>query len=181
MHMPENCCHRWRPTIEECENDINDVTILTRFLQLFRKSEVLPVNLAHGKLGETAARRHLQRKGMKHLFSNFKSKRGEIDLVFRDGDCLVFVEVKTQSSEEWARPARRVNFHKRRNLTRTALDYLRLLKDSRVKTRFDVVEVILESGEVTEIRHLPDSFAMPAPYGHFGLSRSSKSHIVEGS
>jgi putative endonuclease len=49
----------------------------------------------------------LRRQGLKFLAANFRSEHGEIDLIFRDGDCLAFVEVKTRSSEEWARPAAR--------------------------------------------------------------------------
>ena len=46
---------------------------------------------------------------MKFLTANFRSPRGEIDLVFRDADCLVFIEVKTRSSEDWVRPAAAVD------------------------------------------------------------------------
>ena len=89
-----------------------------------------PLHLQYGELGERAAKKHLKRQGLKFLTANFRSPRGEIDLIFRDGDCLVFVEVKTRSSEEWTRPAAAVNTERRRRLTRAALDYLRLLQES---------------------------------------------------
>jgi len=123
-----------------------------------------PVHLRYGRLGERAARRHLRRLGLKFLTANFRSPRGEMDLIFRDDDCLVFVEVKTRSSEDWMRPAAAVNAERRRRLTRTALDYLRLLKNPSVKVRFDIVEVLLESGQVHEVRHLPNGFPMARPY-----------------
>lgn len=122
------------------------------------------VHLQHGILGEAAAKRHLQTLGMKFLTANFRSKRGEVDLVFRDADCLVFVEVKTRSSEVWTRPAAAVNARKRRLLSQTALDYLRLLKHPQVRFRFDIVEVLLEDGAVCEIRHLPNTFSLSEPY-----------------
>ena len=125
-----------------------------------------PEHLRRGKLGEVAAKRQLQRTGLKFLTANFRSDRGEIDLIFRDDDCLVFVEVKTRSSETWTRPAAAVNARKRRLLTQTALDYLRLLKNPKVKLRFDIVEVLLSDGEVREVRHLPNSFPMEKPYRH---------------
>jgi len=118
----------------------------------------------HGQLGEQAAKRYLKKSGLKFLTANFRSERGEIDLVFRDHDCLVFIEVKTRSSEEWTRPAAAVDATRRRRLTRCGLDYLRLLKNPRVKVRFDIVEVLLENSAVSEIRHLPNSFAMERPY-----------------
>lgn len=101
---------------------------------------------------------------MKHLTSNFRTPRGEIDLVFRDGDCLVFVEVKTRSSEDWGRPAAAVDRERRQRLTRAGLDYLRLLRNPKVKVRFDIVEVLMTDEGLSEIRHLPNSFPMEQPY-----------------
>jgi putative endonuclease len=126
--------------------------------------KTLPIHLLHGKLGESAAKKHLKRQGLRFLTANFRSDRGEVDLVFREDDCLVFVEVKTRSSEDWVRPAAAVNKERRQRLSRAALDYLRLLKNPRVKLRFDIVEVLLADGAVREVRHLPDTFAMEKPY-----------------
>ncbi|MDD5138991.1 MAG: YraN family protein [Verrucomicrobiales bacterium] len=123
-----------------------------------------PEHLRRGEMGERAAKKFLQKAGLKFLAANFRSARGEIDLVFRDGDCLAFVEVKTRSSEEWTRPAAAVDARKRRLLSQTALDYLRLLKNPAVKIRFDIVEVLLAGGVVREIRHLPNTFPMAKPY-----------------
>jgi putative endonuclease len=123
-----------------------------------------PEHLRRGELGERAAKKFLQKAGLKFLAANFRSARGEIDLVFRDDDCLVFVEVKTRSSEEWSRPADAVDARKKKLLSQTALDYLRLLKNPEVKFRFDIVEVLLVEGAVREIRHLPNMFALAKPY-----------------
>ncbi|MCX6922596.1 MAG: YraN family protein [Verrucomicrobia bacterium] len=159
-------------------------------LKVCLSGKVVAEHLRRGKLGERAAKKYLQRQGMKFLTANFRSERGEVDLIFRvddrpfagigilpkllkmrrlkfmrnDADCLVFVEVKTRSSEEWTRPAAAVNAERRRRLTRTALDYLRLLKNPPVKLRFDIVEVLLRDGAVQEVRHLPNTFAMERPY-----------------
>ena len=56
-----------------------------------------PEHLRRGRIGESAAKRHLQRAGLKFLTTNFQTKESEIDLVFRAGDCLVFVEVKART------------------------------------------------------------------------------------
>jgi len=124
----------------------------------------LPAHLRYGQLGEREAKKHLKRLGMKFLTANFRTERGEIDLVMRDKDCLVFVEVKTRSSEEWTRPAAAVDRERRQRLTRAGLDYLRKLKNPKVKVRFDIVEVLLQDGAVREVRHLPNNFAMERPY-----------------
>jgi len=123
-----------------------------------------PLHLRHGELGERAARRQLKRQGLKFLTANFRSPRGEIDLVFRDGGCLVFVEVKTRSSEEWSRPAAAVDRERRGRLTRAGLDYLRRLRNPPVKVRFDIVEVLLANGRVREVRHLENAFPMERPH-----------------
>lgn len=123
-----------------------------------------PLHLIRGERGERAARRHLRRQGLKFLTANFRSDRGEIDLIFRDRDCLVFVEVKTRSSEDWVRPAAAVDERKRRLLSQCALDYLKLLKHPPVKIRFDIVEVLLAGEAVREVRHLPNTFPLSAPY-----------------
>jgi putative endonuclease len=123
-----------------------------------------PEHLRRGELGERVAKKYLRRLGLKFLTANFRSERGEIDLIFRDGDCLAFVEVKTRSSEEWVRPAAAVNAERRRRLSRAALDYLRLLKNPEVKVRFDIVEVLLAEDKVREVRHLPNTFALASPY-----------------
>jgi len=122
-----------------------------------------PEHLRRGELGERAAKNHLQKLGLKFLAANFRSKHGEIDLIFRDEDCLVFTEVKTRSSESWTRPAAAVDARKRRLLSQTALDYLGLLKNPEVKFRFDIVEVLLADGAVREIRHLPNTFPLSKP------------------
>jgi putative endonuclease len=123
-----------------------------------------PEHLRRGELGERAAKKFLQKQGLKFLTANFRSERGEIDLIFRDDDCLAFVEVKTRSSEDWSRPAAAVNAERRRRLSQCALDYLRKLKNPAVKIRFDIVEVLLADGVVREIRHLPNTFAMSKPF-----------------
>ncbi len=141
----------------------NQMNVLARLKARFaRKAE--PEHLRRGKLGERAAKKCLQRQGMKFLTANFRSPRGEIDLIFRDADCLVFIDVKTRSSEEWGRPAAAVDKEQRGHLTRAALDYLRLLRNPPVKLRFDIVEVLLQDSTVREVRHLPNAFPMERPY-----------------
>jgi putative endonuclease len=138
------------------------VNVLAKVKTLFAgKAE--PEHLRRGRLGERAAKKQLRKAGLKFLTANFRSRRGEVDLIFRDADCLVFVEVKTRSSEDWVRPAASVDAAKRRHLSQCALDYLRLLKNPPVKIRFDIVEVLLQDGAVREVRHLPNAFALSAP------------------
>ena len=136
---------------------------LTKWFTSLRETRERTEHLRRGRLGERVARSHLRRLGLKFLTANFKG-RGETDLIFRDGEVLVFVEVKTRSNEEWIRPARAVDLRKQRLLTQTALDYLRMLRNPAVTVRFDIVEVLLREGRVREVRHLPNTFRMTPPY-----------------
>lgn len=131
---------------------------------LFRRRDGDPLHLVRGRIGENAARKHLVGLGYKFLIANYRDGRGEIDLILRDGDCLVFVEVKARSSEDWGRPASAVRADKRRLLSKTALAYLRHAGLPKVNFRFDIVEVLLEGNAVDEIRHLPNSFPLEGPY-----------------
>jgi len=126
-------------------------------LDRFRRDE--PEHLRRGRMGERAARRYLRKAGLKFLYANFRGEQGEIDLIFRDKEILVFVEVKTRSSETWRRPAAAVNRDKQRRIVATARDYLRLLERSDIPVRYDIVEVLLKEGRVNEIRHQPNAFA----------------------
>jgi putative endonuclease len=115
-------------------------------------------------MGELAARRFLEKQGLRFLVANFRSKRGEIDLVFQSEHGLVFVEVKTREVNGWTRPAAAVNRAKRRCLTRAALDYLRALRNPKVLFRFDIVEVLLENDQIVDLQHIPNAFTLSKPY-----------------
>lgn len=115
------------------------------------------------RIGGQAARRHLRRTGLKFLTANYRTKSSEIDLVFRDGDCLVFVEVKARTKGGWTRPSAAVNQRKRGLLGQAAKEYLRRLGNPETKFRFDIVEVLLLDGAVSEVRHLPNAFPLTKP------------------
>lgn len=126
-----------------------------------------PLTLELGLAGEAAARGYLEQRGLKFLCGNYRSRRGELDLVFRENNQLVFVEVKTRTSERWVRPASAVNASKRRKLSRVALDYLQEIGNPRIPFRFDIVEVLMEdngSNRVLTIRHWPGAFPLSKPY-----------------
>src|SRR5437763_14234708 len=102
-----------------------------------------PRHLRLGTKGENLACRFLRRQGYKILYRNFRGRTGgEIDIVCRERDTLVFVEVKTRGSEEFGRPFEAVRGDQQRRIARGALAWLRLLDNPEVLFRFAVVEVI---------------------------------------
>lgn len=119
-----------------------------------------------GARGEKAAAKHLRRQGYKILLKNFRSGKAEVDIVARHKDWLVFVEVKTRETEEFGAPSEAVDREKQRNLSKAALDYLRLLGNPRVHFRFDVVEVVQRKGvrKPDDVRLIQNAFDLSEPY-----------------
>ena len=113
-----------------------------------------------GAFGEQAALAFLEQKGYLLLDRNFRCKEGELDLVMRDGDCMVFVEVKARTGSSFGRPADAVRRQKQQRLIYAAERYMRSHEAG--LHRFDVVEVYLtrEPGglRVLKIRHMPNLF-----------------------
>ena len=133
----------------------------------FRKRASNPTaRLELGERGEDAAVRFLRRNGYKILVRRFKSHAGEIDIIARQKDWLVFIEVKTRQMEQYGAPSEAVNKTKQRHMVRAALDYLRLLNNPHIKFRFDIVEVLLreDAREPYDIRIIPNAFDMSEPF-----------------
>ena len=91
---------------------------------------------------------YLRSEGRRILYRNFRApKGGEIDIVARDGNTLVFVEVKTRTSERFGRPLDSVDNKKKKLMQRGANGWLQLLGTRDLRWRFDVVEIILLEGK----------------------------------
>jgi putative endonuclease len=103
-----------------------------------------------GKQGEKLAEQHLKKLGYKLLKRNYTTPYGEADLVFLDGEEVVFVEVKTRSSADFATAKQAVNADKQARYRKIALHYG---KGTEPNARFDVVEVYPD-----EIVHIPNAF-----------------------
>lgn len=119
-----------------------------------------------GKWGEKVAARTLKRKRYRILGKRVKvGTRDEIDIVARDGDVLVFVEVKTRAIEAFGRPAAAVDRKKRHTMSRAAVRYLKRLGSPEVFFRFDIVEIIgtMDAPEV-RINHIENAFTLDGRY-----------------
>jgi putative endonuclease len=125
-----------------------------------RSSSQKPLSrIALAKIGEAAAVRVLAGKGYQILEQNARSRRGEIDVVARQGSDIVFVEVKARTSEKFGRPAEAVGKEKQRRIIALALGYVAGRFKREVNWRFDVVEVWLTpEGKVTKTNLIPGAF-----------------------
>src|SRR4051812_12965585 len=122
-------------------------------------------HLQLGVRGEKLAAQYVRRQGFKILYRNFRGRTGgEIDLVCRDRDTLVFIEVKTRTREDFGRPLDAVDRDKRKRISRGGLAWLRLLGDPDILFRFDVVEVIIAEGAEPRLEILENVFSLPEPY-----------------
>jgi putative endonuclease len=99
--------------------------------------------LSLGKKGEDLAVARLRALKYKIIERNFKCALGEIDIIAREKETLVFVEVKTRRTRDFGGPAAAVNARKQRQLSKVALTYLNLKKLAYIPARFDVVAVEL--------------------------------------
>jgi putative endonuclease len=108
-----------------------------------------------GRVGEQKAVDFLKDKGYKLLAKNFKTHIGEIDIIVKDGEYTVFVEVKTRLNDDFGAPSEAVTRKKQEKYFRVASEYLRNNKLTDSACRFDVVEI--ENGQ---INHIIDAFSM---------------------
>jgi putative endonuclease len=112
-----------------------------------------------GSAGEAAAERWLRSHGFEIVARGFRARCGEIDLIARDGAQVVFVEVKTRTSDAFGRPSEAVNAQKRRRIARVASSFLVRSGWTETACRFDVVEV-LPVGAGWRVTHIPDAFRL---------------------
>ena len=120
--------------------------------------EVTDERRSIGRAAEDAAAAWLAGAGFAVLERNVRFAEGEIDLVCRDGDAIVFVEVKCRRAHWGEGPGDAVSWDKRRRLVGLAQHYLKARRLTSVRCRFDVVAVTVGREGALTIRHLPAAF-----------------------
>lgn len=106
-----------------------------------------------GAIGETMAQKFLKKKGYKIVEKNFNTPLGEIDIIARIKDLIVFVEVKDRSTKKFGLPREAVTPNKQQKIKTVALLWLKKNNLFESKVRFDVVEII---GEI--VNHIENAF-----------------------
>ena len=104
-------------------------------------------HIALGSLGESLARTALEQQGYAIVATRYRTRAGEIDIIARDGGCLVFVEVKARRHTDRGTPAEAVTPRKQRRIIAMARDFLARYQSDATSCRFDVVAIVLTDGE----------------------------------
>jgi putative endonuclease len=112
-----------------------------------------------GKFGEELALRKIKRLGYKKIVRNFRCPLGEVDIIARDGDTLVFMEIKTRKGRSIGYAKEAVNAKKKRQISKVALAYMKSRDCSDLRARFDVVAISLGRGK-PEIEVIKNAFEL---------------------
>ncbi len=111
------------------------------------------------KIGESAAAEYLKAHGYQILAQNYRFRRGEIDLIVKQGDRIVFVEVKTRRSLKFGLPQYAVTLKKQRQISKIALAYLQKKNLMNAPCRFDVIAIHLSPQlEVLHLEQIQSAF-----------------------
>ena len=106
-----------------------------------------------GIIGEKIAQGYLLNKGYDIIETNFYTKKGEIDIIAKKDDCIIFVEVKTRTNLNFGTPAMAVDSTKKKHIKLVAKIFLYLNKLEHCNIRFDVIEVFISNGKCN-INHI---------------------------
>lgn len=108
-----------------------------------------------GDFGERLAEKHLLKKGYTILVRNFRSRFGELDLIAKDKDTLVFVEVKTRVNTKYGLPEEAVTYWKLKHIQKTAEYYCVINKIKQAKMRIEVVAILFDERKLISIKIIP--------------------------
>lgn len=111
-----------------------------------------------GNRGEDCAVEFLKNNGYEILNRNFYTRKGEIDIVAKDGDSVVFIEVKTRKNNNYGSAAEAVNAAKQKKLALTAQAYMNYKNLTDSNLRFDVIEVDSENNSFAVKNHIKNAF-----------------------
>jgi putative endonuclease len=114
-------------------------------------------HLKKGQQAEQQACQYLQKHGLKLVQQNYRCPTGEIDLIMKDKDMLIFVEVRYRKHTQFGSGAETVNNQKQKKLISAALHYLQRHANSKQACRFDVVSMANES-HTEDLQWIQDAF-----------------------
>lgn len=112
-----------------------------------------------GRLGEKAAAKFLFKNGLRIIETNYENEFGEIDIIAEDKDTVVFVEVKTRTSDKFGAPEEAVDDNKQNFITQTSKIYLKINKAEAREIRYDIISIIHDRNtKKNEINWIKNAF-----------------------
>lgn len=115
-------------------------------MDFFRNLKKKVEALAYGKSAERVAEKHLRANGYRIIETNYRCREGEIDIVAREGDCLIFCEVKARRTKNYGNALEGVTPQKIKKIRKAADDYIHRKKLQGVDCRFDIVTIDASEG-----------------------------------
>lgn len=115
-----------------------------------------------GFFGEGIAERYLKTHGYKILEKNFRTPFGEVDIIAKDGEAIVFIEVKTRKNLTFGLPQESIDENKKRRLVNIGIYYLKKKGILNIPARFDVVSILLSSRE-ERVELIKNAFDLTSP------------------
>lgn len=111
-----------------------------------------------GLQGEDIAVSFLKTQGYNVVARNYRQRFGELDIIAKDGETFVFIEVKTRKNDRYGNPFEAVDSRKQIKLSRMAQDYISRNGLEDKPARFDVVAILLTPGSPPKVEHIRDAF-----------------------
>lgn len=151
---------RLQPNVPDKDGWVEDAMsrchhLLEKGVERHHRSEDGAVNMSVGTWGEDLAAAYLREKGYVILERDWHSGHRDIDIIAQNSEWLVFVEVKTRSTDLIAKPEQAVNWQKQRNLVRSINHYLHC-RHPELPWRFDVISIVGSPGKAPQIEHIED-------------------------
>ena len=115
-------------------------------------------NKVKGNQGEEVVNKYLEKNGCEVLARNFYCRFGEIDIVFKEKEEVIFAEIKTRTGIKYGFPAESVTYFKKKHILNTAKYFLYINKLFEKNVRFDVIEVYLRKNQIPLINHIKSVF-----------------------
>jgi putative endonuclease len=122
--------------------------------------EIMENNREFGDFGENIARLYLESKGCKIVEQNYRFLRREIDIIAKDGEYIVFIEVKTRTNAKFGTPAESVNLNKQKHIISAAKGWL-LRNKTNLQPRFDIIEIYRDiKNDKNYVRRIENAFIL---------------------
>jgi len=116
-----------------------------------------------GNIGEEIASKYLEKKGYKIRERNYRTFLGEIDIISEHKGIIIFVEVKTRTSNSYGYPEEAININKQKKIIKNATYYLTKFNLWKINSRFDVISINLDNNKtVKNIKHIKNAFFLDA-------------------